>query len=145
MEMCSTPSPAFDWSKTPGLSDYTGSIQNIDKVFLANFILYWIALGITLVALVITVMSHFRRGPDLIASLGTFLAFGVMLVVFVIVLVISMKGINGVKDGHSDSHGYLGASTWCTLGGFIALLFSSINYCIACIFGPGRGAVAGKV
>jgi magnesium-transporting ATPase (P-type) len=145
VDYCSKPVPAFDWSKTADLSSFLGDLHNLDKVFLANFILYWIALGFTFIALIITIMSHFRRFPDLLASLGTFIAFVVILVVFVIVLVISIRGINIAKGADSDIQGTLGPSTWMTLGAFVALLFSSIGYCFACICGPGRVRSSEKV
>jgi uncharacterized membrane protein YciS (DUF1049 family) len=141
---CSKPVAAFDWSTAEGLSQLDG-LHSLDKVFLANFILYWIALGLTFIALVVTVMSHFRRGPDLCATFGTFIAFVVMLAVFVIVLVVSIRGINIAKGVDSSVHGYLGPSTWCTLGAFVALLFASVGYCVACIFGPGRVRSSEKV
>ncbi|KAG0750533.1 hypothetical protein G6F62_000307 [Rhizopus arrhizus] len=135
---CSNPVPAFDWSQAGDVRNIIGDMQNLDRVFLANFILYWIALGLTLVALITTVMSHFKRGADFCAAIATFLAFVVMLAVFVIVLVISIKGINMAKGTDSDVSGHLGPSTWMTLGAFVALLLSSVSYCFACIFGPGR-------
>lgn len=145
VDMCSRPVAAFDWSRTSDLSSYVNGLHSLDKLFLANFILYWIALGFTFIALVSTIMSHFRRGPDLCASLMTFIAFVVMLVVFVIVLVVSIRGINMAKGINSDIYGYLGPSTWMTLGAFVALLFASVGYCFACICGPGRVRSSEKV
>lgn len=138
IQMCSKPIPGFDWSTISELSEYVGGLHSLEKLFLANFILYWIALGFTLIALIVTIMSHFRRGPDFLASMMTFIAFVVMLVVFVIVLVISIRGINTAKGIDSTVHGTLGPSTWMTLGAFVALLFSSVSYCFACICGGGR-------
>jgi hypothetical protein len=145
VQMCSKPVAAFDWSRAADLSNLFTGLQSLDKLFLANFILYWIALGFTFIALVSTIMSHFRRGPDLCASLMTFVAFIVMLVVFVIVLVVSIRGINIAKGADSSVQGYLGPSTWMTLGAFIALLLASIGYCFACICGPGRIRSSEKV
>ncbi|KAI9255465.1 actin cortical patch SUR7/pH-response regulator pali [Sporodiniella umbellata] len=135
---CSHPIPAFDWSQADGVKNLIGDMHNYEKLFLANFILYWIALGLTLIALVITIMSHFRRGPDFCAAIATFFAFVVMLVVFVIVLIISIRGVNMAKGASNSVSGSLGPATWMTLGAFVALLFSSISYCFACICGPGR-------
>lgn len=138
VQTCSKPVAAFDWSHVSELGSYVGDLHNMEKLFLANFILYFIALGFTLIALIVTIMSSFRRGPDFLASIMTFIAFVVMLIVFVIVLVISIRGINTAKGVDSSVHGVLGPSTWMTLGAFVALLFSSIGYCFACICGPGR-------
>lgn len=138
VEMCSRPVAAFDWSTAADVGRYIGDMHNMSKLFLANFILYWIAIGFTFIALVITIISQYRRGPDFCASIMTMVAFVVMLVVFVFVLVISIRGINMAKDVSSDVHGTLGPSTWMTLGAFAALLFASVGYCFACICGPGR-------
>ncbi|KAI8638598.1 hypothetical protein BD408DRAFT_351584 [Parasitella parasitica] len=136
---CTKPVPAFNWSLADGVAGrYLDGISNLDRVFLANFILYWIALGFTFFALIITVMSHFRRGPDFLASLMTFIAFVVQMVVFIIILVISIRGLNAAKGESASVSGNLGPSMWMTLGAFVALLFSSIGYCFACICGPGK-------
>ncbi|CAO3696322.1 unnamed protein product [Rhizopus stolonifer] len=135
---CSETVSAFDWSQAEPIKSVFGDMQSLHRVFLANFILYWIALGLTLFAFVTTVMSHFRRGPDLCASIATFIAFVVMLTVFVIVLVISIKGVNIAEGADSEISGNVGPSTYMTLGAFVALLLSSISYCFACICGPGR-------
>lgn len=113
-------------------------LQGLDRVLLANFILYWIGLGLTFFAMIITLMSGFRRGSDLLASFVTFVSALVMIVVFVILLVISRKGVNSVRDaGVSEATGHLGPSMWMTLGAMVALLISSFWYCITCCF-PGR-------
>ncbi|KAI7907969.1 actin cortical patch SUR7/pH-response regulator pali [Cokeromyces recurvatus] len=139
VESCSKPVPAFDWTNTEGINRYFRDIGDLHKLFLADFILYWIALGFTLLALIITIMSHFRRGPDLLASLMTFIAFIIQMVVFIIMLVVGIRGVNAVKSYDPDiANGQLGPSMWMTLGAFVALLISSIAYCFACIFGRGR-------
>ncbi|CAO3650828.1 unnamed protein product [Mucor hiemalis] len=138
VSMCSKPVAGFDWSQAAEVSKFVGDMHSMNKLFLANFILYWIALGFTFVALVVTVVSHYRRGPDFCASIITMISFVVMLVVFVFVLVVSIRGINLAKNVSSDVHGTLGPSTWMTLGAFAALLFASVGYCFACICGPGR-------
>ncbi|EIE86930.1 hypothetical protein G6F46_006164 [Rhizopus delemar] len=135
---CSYPVPAFDWSQADNVQHIIGDMHSIDRLFLANFILYWIAIGLTLTALIVTTLSHFRRGPDFCAALATFLAFFVTLVVFVLVLVISIRGINVAKGTDPTITGNLGPATWMTLGAFAALLLSSISYCFACVFGPSR-------
>jgi hypothetical protein len=145
ISMCSKPIPAFDWSNAAGVGHYLTDLKYLDRVFLANFILYWIALGFTLIALVITVMSHFRRGPDFLASMMTFIAFVVQMVVFIILLVISIRGVNTAKSAGASVTGSLGPSMWMTLGAFVGLLFSSIGYCFACICGPGRVRSSEKV
>ncbi|KAI9483287.1 MAG: actin cortical patch SUR7/pH-response regulator pali [Benjaminiella poitrasii] len=146
VDTCSKPVAAFDWTDVEGISQYLSGIGNLDKVFLANFILYWIALGFTFLALIITIVSHFRRGPDLLASLMTFIAFVIQMVVFIIVLVIGIRGINAAKGYGSDNvNGQLGPSMWMTLGAFVALLLTSIFYCFACICGPGRIRSSEKV
>lgn len=145
VETCSVPKAAFAWTDAGSAGRFLDGIDGLDHVFLANFILYWIALGFTFLALLITCWSSFRRGPDLCASLMTFAAFVVQMVVFIILLVISIKGINTAKSSNSQVDGHLGPSMWMTLGAFVALLLSSIGYCFACICGPGRVRSSEKV
>ncbi|KAI8991857.1 actin cortical patch SUR7/pH-response regulator pali [Mycotypha africana] len=144
IQSCSKPVPAFDWSTATGVGRYLDGIGSLDKIFLADFILYWIALGFTFIAFIITIMSHFRRGPDLLASLMTFIACIVQLVVFVIILVISIRGLNAARGVNDAVDGNLGPSMWMTLGAFVSLLLASIGYCVACICGPGRVRASDK-
>jgi hypothetical protein len=145
VQSCSAPVAAFDWTNAGGAGQYLDGLNGLDRVFLANFILYWIAIGFTFLALLITCWSNYRRGPDLCASFMTFAAFVVQMVVFIILLVVSIKGINTAKGSSSQVDGHLGPSMWMTLGAFVALLFSSIGYCFACICGPGRVRSSEKV
>lgn len=119
-------------------ADSISGLDGLQKVFLANFILYWIGFGLTLFALLSTMMTHFNRGTDLCASFVTFIAALVMIVVFVILLVISLRGVNAARDSGADASGHLGPSMWMTLGAMVALLISSFWYCLTCCFGPGR-------
>ncbi|KAG2221036.1 hypothetical protein INT45_009285 [Circinella minor] len=149
VESCSSPHPAFDWT-TAGGSDYASirevaGLDGLSKVFLANFILYWIALGLTLFAMLVTFMAGFRRGSDFLASFLTFISAIVMIVVFIILMVVSMRGINNVKGAGVDVSGHLGPSMWMTLGAMVALLLSSFWYCLTCCFGAGRRVHEDKV
>ncbi|ORX49883.1 hypothetical protein DM01DRAFT_1338013 [Hesseltinella vesiculosa] len=142
--MCSTPQAGYAWTNNPLVQGLTDNLAGQDKLFLANFVLYWIAFGLTLFALLITLMSHFQRSSDVCASLACFLAFVVMLTVFVILVVISLKGLNAARSENSDISGYLGPSVWMSLGAMVGLFFSSIWYCISCCFGSGRVRAANK-
>ncbi|CAO3591329.1 unnamed protein product [Absidia cylindrospora] len=110
----------------------------MDNVYFANYVLYWIAFGITLGALAITILAHFGRAVDFLASIATFLGFILMLVIFIIVLVISLKGINATRDANKNAYGQLGDCIWMHLGAMIGLLFGSLWYCFTCIFGGPR-------
>ncbi|KAI9269329.1 actin cortical patch SUR7/pH-response regulator pali [Phascolomyces articulosus] len=138
--MCSKPEPAFDWTTVPGAEFDTiaESFDGLQKVFLANFILYWIGFGLTLFAMIITFLTGFRRGSDFLASFLTFIAAIVMIVVFIILMVVSMRGVNHLNDAGSSATGHLGPSMWMTLGAMVALLLSSFWYCLTCCFGAGR-------
>ncbi|KAI8338440.1 actin cortical patch SUR7/pH-response regulator pali [Chlamydoabsidia padenii] len=138
VDMCSQPKAAFVWTDVPQLSTLIQGFDGQDKVFLANFVLYWIAIGLTLFALVVTLLSHFRRSSDLFASLACFFSFVVMLVVFVILLVASLRGVNAAKSSSDTITGNLGPSMWMTLGAMCGLFLASIWYCISCCFGSGR-------
>lgn len=144
VQMCSQPTPAFDWTNAGSAGRYLDGIDGLDRVFLASFILYWIALGFTFLALLITSWSNFSRGSDFCASLMTFAAFTVQMVVFIILLVISIRGVNTAEAANTSVHGYLGPSMYMTLGAFVALLLSSISYCFQCICGPDRYRAVAK-
>ncbi|KAI9280814.1 actin cortical patch SUR7/pH-response regulator pali [Sporodiniella umbellata] len=135
---CSQPVPAFDWSQADDVKYIIGDMHSVEQLFLANFVLYWIAFGLTLLALIFTSLSHFKRGPYFCAALSTFLSFFIMLFVFVFVLVLSMRGINTAKGTNPDITGSLGPATWMTVGAFAALLMSTICYCFVCVLGPDR-------
>ncbi|KAI8099553.1 uncharacterized protein BX664DRAFT_321587 [Halteromyces radiatus] len=135
---CSQPSAAFVWSTAPYIKTYTTGLTGMDTVYMANYILFWIAFGITLGALAITILDHFGRGVDFLASLATFLGFIVMLVTFIILVTISLKGINGAREANVNAYGHLGDCVWMHLGAMIGLLFGSLWYCFTCIFGGPR-------
>ncbi|SAM04461.1 hypothetical protein [Absidia glauca] len=132
---CSSPSAAFVWSSVPGIKSYTSSLSGLDSVYLANYVLTWIAFGITVGALVVTMLAHFGRPADFLASIATFLGFLVMLATFIILLVLCLRGINTTAEG---AYGRLGDCIWMHLGAMIALLFGSLWYCFTCIFGGPR-------
>ncbi|CAO3581731.1 unnamed protein product [Absidia cylindrospora] len=145
VDMCSQPKAAFAWTDVPQLANLIHGFDGQEKIFLANFILYWIAIGLTLFALTITILSHWRRSSDVFASLACFISFVVMLVVFVIVLVASLRGINAAKSASDNISGNLGPSMWMTLGAMCGLFLSSMTYCISCCFGSGRVRDVDKV
>ncbi|ORZ24620.1 hypothetical protein BCR42DRAFT_403309 [Absidia repens] len=144
VDMCSQPKAAFAWTDVPQLANLIQGFDGQEKVFLANFILYWIAIGLTLFALTVTILSHWRRSSDVFASLACFISFVVMLVVFVIVLVASLRGINAAKSASDNISGNLGPSMWMTLGAMVGLFLSSMTYCISCCLGSGRVRDADK-
>ncbi|KAI8059147.1 hypothetical protein BC940DRAFT_314345 [Gongronella butleri] len=131
---CSANVAAFDWTTARNLSDYGVSFPSMGTVFLAQFILYWIVFAITLGSLLVTMLGHFGRQVDLLASFATFLGFILMLVVFIMLLVISLRGVNQAYSSHHDSNGFLGPCIWMNLGAMIALFCSSFWYCFSCIF-----------
>ncbi|KAI9308197.1 hypothetical protein BJ944DRAFT_260707 [Cunninghamella echinulata] len=135
---CSTPAPGYIWSTAPNIGDFTTGLSGMDKVYFTNYILYWIAFGITLGALASTVLGHFGRGIDLLASLATFLCTLLMLVIFIIFLVVSLKGVNAARDANPSAYGQLGYCIWMNLGAMVALLLGSLWYCFTCIFGPPK-------
>ncbi|KAI7863587.1 actin cortical patch SUR7/pH-response regulator pali [Spinellus fusiger] len=135
---CSPPVAAFDWTQASILKLFVRDLPDLSKFFLAIFILYWVALGLTFFALLVTSFSHFRRGPDLLASISTFTSFIIMVAVFVMTLVISLRGINQIKDANPNITGSLGPSMWMTLGALAGLMLASFMYCATCIFGPSK-------
>ncbi|KAI9311844.1 actin cortical patch SUR7/pH-response regulator pali [Dichotomocladium elegans] len=134
VNQCTRPDPPFDWST---VSDVDIGLGNYSRVFLAVFILYFIGLGLTFFAMLITFMTGFRRGSDVLASIVTFIAAILMVVVWIILMVVSLRGLNNARNSGIDADGHLGPSMWMTLGAMVALLLSSFWYCITCFF-PGR-------
>ncbi|KAJ2957478.1 hypothetical protein NQZ79_g6804 [Umbelopsis isabellina] len=137
IQTCSKPVAAFPWNQAPGLTNIDG-LQGHERLFLAVFVMYFIATALTFIALAITSLNHFSRGSDLCASFSTFIAFVVMLVTFIMGLVIDLQGIHEVSSAMSGASGHLGPATWMTLGATIALLFASGWWLLACCCGGGR-------
>ncbi|KAG0174274.1 hypothetical protein DFQ30_005048 [Apophysomyces sp. BC1015] len=137
---CSTPQAAFVWNNAESLGRYfqNSIIQGHESIYMANFILYWIAFGLTALALIVTLLSHFRRSADLVAAFASFVSFLVLLASFVIILVISLRGFTHVGSGDAVTTIRLGPSTWMTLGAVAGLLVASLAYCVSCCFGSGR-------
>ncbi|CAO3609729.1 unnamed protein product [Cunninghamella echinulata] len=138
VDTCSKPVGGFVWTKADIIQQWVDGFHGQDQLFLANFILYWIAFGLTFLALIITVLSQFKRSSDVVASLACFLASIVLLVVFIFLMVLSLRGINEVKQIDSSISGHLGPSMWMTLGALVGALLASLWYCIACCCGSGR-------
>jgi hypothetical protein len=100
--------------------------------------MYFIATGLTFLALAITFLNGFSRGSDLCASFATFVAFVVMLVTLIMSLVIDLQGIHQVNSVLSNASGHLGPATWMTVGATASLLLASIWWLLACCCGSGR-------
>ncbi|KAI8577641.1 hypothetical protein K450DRAFT_251040 [Umbelopsis ramanniana AG] len=134
---CSKPVAAFPWSQASGLNNIDG-LAGHDKLFMAVFVMYFIATALTFLALAITFLNGFSRGSDLCASFSTFLAFVVMLVTLIMSLVIDLQGIHQVSSAISGASGHLGPATWMTVGATAALLLASGWWLLACCCGSGR-------
>ncbi|KAL0091368.1 actin cortical patch SUR7/pH-response regulator pali [Phycomyces blakesleeanus] len=135
---CSDPAAGYKITEIKEI----GSLLNntYDQLVFADFILYWIGFGLTFFALVITLCSHFRRFPDIVASICSFLAFVVMLASFAIMLVpvVALKRMDSVKESSVTIDEHFGPTVWMTLGAAVALLLSSLWYLISCCTGSGR-------
>ncbi|CAO3623951.1 unnamed protein product [Cunninghamella blakesleeana] len=139
IQMCSTPVSAFIWTRAEATSAFINGFTGDDKLFMATFVAYWIAFGLTFLALIITLLSHFRRSSDVVATISCILAFIVLLAVFIVLLVTGLRMIHEVKNASNDvGGGNLGPAMWTTLGAVAGVLFSSLWYCISCICGSGR-------
>ncbi|KAI9018774.1 actin cortical patch SUR7/pH-response regulator pali [Phycomyces nitens] len=135
---CTDPAASYKISEIKDLGSLLDGTY--DQLIKANFILYWIGFGLTFFALVITLCSHFRRFPDILASICTFLACVVMLASFAIMLVpvIAVKRLESSQEGTVTLDEHFGPTTWMTLGAAVALLLSSLWYLISCCTGSGR-------
>lgn len=139
VDTCSTPVSAFIWTRAEATKSIIQGFTGDDKLFMATFVCYWIAFGLTFLALIITLLSHFKRSSDVLASISCILAFIVLLAVFIVLLVTGIRMIHEVKDAsNSVGGGNLGPAMWTTLGAVAGTLFSSLWYCISCICGSGR-------
>jgi hypothetical protein len=120
-------------------------LKGYDKAFLVNFILYWCGFGLTLFAFVFSVFTHFNRVTDSLAAIATLLAFLVLIVVFLFMLVLAVKGINNAHAIDPLIKGSIGPTTWLTLGAMAGLLIATIYYCLGCWFRVKRRRAYDKV
>ncbi|KAL7313470.1 hypothetical protein PS15m_007215 [Mucor circinelloides] len=143
---CNTPKPAYVWTAESSLTEFIGSpVGGYDKVFLANFILYWCGLALTLFAFVFSVSTHYNRITDSMAAMATCLAFLVLFAVFVILIVVAYRVIGLTHSHNATVQGSIGSATWMTLGAMAALLLATIYYGLGCFFRAKRARTYEKV
>lgn len=91
-------------------------------------------------ALSIIVITKERQHGDTsrrvtsVAAITSFVAFAVLLVVFCLMIVLSIRVINTAIQGNAMVYGSFGPATWMTLGAMIGMLFGTIYYCCGCFF-----------
>jgi hypothetical protein len=128
-----------------GFNSYIpGGLDGYDQVFLANFVLYWGGLALTLFVFVFSIFSHYDRITDFTAATVTTLAFVVLLVVFCISIVVATRIIQ-IANATGLVVGTLGSATWLTLGAMAGLLLAMIYFCLGCFFRVKRTRTYGRV
>ncbi|KAI7885759.1 hypothetical protein K492DRAFT_233917 [Lichtheimia hyalospora FSU 10163] len=127
VEECSTPSVPFNWYEAEGLG-VTLEVDLPKSIYLAIFILYWIAFLATALAMQATVFTFFKRLPGFLLAIISLMATGALFIIFVIVVVAASKFKNLSGD--------IGPSTWMVLGAMIANALATGYYIFSCICGP---------
>ncbi|KAI9250890.1 actin cortical patch SUR7/pH-response regulator pali [Phascolomyces articulosus] len=127
---CSVPTVPFKWPEAEGLGIRL-SIDLPDSIYLALFILYWIAFLATALAMQATLFTFFRRLPEFILMLVSLMATGALFIVFIIIVVSSAKFKNGATG--EDISGAIGNGTWLVLGAMIASAISTMWYTFNCL------------
>jgi hypothetical protein len=69
-----------------------------------------------------------------VAAIASFAAFVILLVVFCLMIVLSVRVIDTALQGNAMVFGSIGPATWMTLGAMISMLFGTIHYCCGCFF-----------
>ncbi|KAI8078282.1 uncharacterized protein B0P05DRAFT_614908 [Gilbertella persicaria] len=134
---CDYPQPAFVWTNATGLDKFTSdTFDGYPPVFLANFIIYWIGFGLTLLAFVFSVMTHSHRFKYTSVAMITFFAFVFMLVAFCIMIVMGARIANTAFSNDTSNYSHIGPATWMTLGAMAGLLYATVYYCCSCFFRP---------
>ncbi|OBZ84844.1 hypothetical protein A0J61_07110 [Choanephora cucurbitarum] len=134
---CDIPQPAFIWTNATGIDKFTSdAFDGYSPVFQANFILYWIGVGFTLLAFVFSVMtwSNNRRFDYTKTAIVTFFGFLIMLAVFCITIVMGARIANTAFLSDTTNASHIGPATWTTLGAMVGLLYATAFYCLSCSF-----------
>ncbi|KAI8353207.1 hypothetical protein BD560DRAFT_336816 [Blakeslea trispora] len=134
---CDMPKGAFIWTNATGLDRFTSdAFESYPPVFIANFVIYWIGLGLTLLAFVFSIMTlgSNRRFNYTNTAIITFFGFLMMLVVFCIMIVMGARIANTAFSYNTANTSHIGPATWTTLGAMAGLLYATVFYCISCSF-----------
>lgn len=113
VQQCSQPVAAYDWAKTPGFSQMLPSYansKNLERVFLAFFILYFIGMIFSFLLWVATLpfalfcccsrrVKNTGRIFDLVMATFVTITFFIMFVALVLALVLVVGTVKAVSGG----------------------------------------------
>ncbi|KAI9489262.1 actin cortical patch SUR7/pH-response regulator pali [Zychaea mexicana] len=130
VDECSVPSVPFKWTEAEGLGIQL-SVDLPDTMYLALFILYWIAFLATALAMQATLFTFFKRLPEFILMIVSLMATGALFIIFIIIVVAAAK-LQNAATGEEIS-GQIGNATWLVLGAMIASALATMWYTFNCL------------
>ena len=142
VQYCSKPVAAYNWAKTPGFSQMLpsyASSANIERLFVALFVLYFIGMIFSFLLWVITLpfsiffccsrrLKYANRGFTVFIHIWTTLTFLIMLVALIIAIVLVVGTVKAVSNGSVYWNGHAGISLWFTIASVVSLFLASLCY-----------------
>ncbi|KAI8141081.1 actin cortical patch SUR7/pH-response regulator pali [Fennellomyces sp. T-0311] len=132
---CSVPTVPFKWPEAEGLGIQL-SVDLPNSIYLALFILYWIAFLATALAMQATLFTFFKKLPEFILMLVSLMATGALFIIFIIIVVSASKFKNASSG--DEVSGQIGNATWMVLGAMIASGLATVWYTFNCLCGRKR-------
>ncbi|CDS04795.1 hypothetical protein LRAMOSA07325 [Lichtheimia ramosa] len=127
---CSTPTVPFNWPEAEGLGVKL-SVDLPDSIYLAIFILFWIAFLANALAMMVTLFTFFRRVPSFILAFVTLMATVALCIIFVMVIIAATKIGDAANQVNVTTH--IGPSTWMLLGSMVASALATGWYAFHCM------------
>lgn len=151
---CSTPTVPFNWRKwflheyvilvsviwCKWLIIYIAEAEGLgvklsvdlpDSIYLAIFILFWIAFLANALAMMVTLFTFFRRVPSFILAFVTLMATVALCIIFVMVIIAATKIGDAANQVNVTTH--IGPSTWMLLGSMVASALATGWYAFHCM------------
>lgn len=143
VQNCSLARAAFDWFTAPGFSDMLptyASSKRIQALFLAMFILYFIALIFSFLLWIATLpvslcccTKRFRHNPgnrpmDITMAFICGINFLIILVVLILALVLVITSVKTISGASIYWNGYAGNALWLTIAAVASLFLATICY-----------------
>ncbi|KAG2214695.1 hypothetical protein INT46_000914 [Mucor plumbeus] len=159
VQSCSSPIAAFVWPTTPGFSDMLpayASSKRVYALFLAMFILYFIALIFSFLLWIATLpvslcccTKRFRHNPgnrpmDITMAFICGTNFLVMLVVLILALVLVIGSVKAISGASIYWNGYAGNSLWLTITAVVSLFLATICYLFKACCHRGNSYIDGS-
>ena len=106
------------------------SVDLPDTIYLAIFILFWVAFLANGLAMVMTLFTFFRRVPNFVLAFVSLMATGALCVIFIMVIVAAAE----IQDaaGQANITAHIGPSTWMLLGSMVASALATGWYAYQC-------------